>query len=74
MLVRNRSEHVLKRCLVSQQPGLQKGFWESNDSVDPDLKLALDRDFARLRDVPESDLDWHPGSDEQVLDLIHPSM
>ncbi|OJD28634.1 uncharacterized protein BKCO1_1320004 [Diplodia corticola] len=27
-----------------------------------------------LEDVPESKKDWHPGSDGQVLDLVHPSL
>lgn len=27
-----------------------------------------------LEDVPDEQKDWHPGSDQQVLDLVHPSM
>lgn len=27
-----------------------------------------------LEDVPEKEKDWHPGSDEKVLDLVHPSL
>ena len=27
-----------------------------------------------LEDVPEHAKDWHPGSDEKVLDLVHPSL
>jgi hypothetical protein len=27
-----------------------------------------------LENVPESEKDWHPGSDGQVLDLVHPSL
>lgn len=25
-----------------------------------------------LEDVPEGEKDWHPGSDNKVLDLVHP--
>lgn len=35
-----------------------------------ELKIAV----APLENVPESQRDWHPGSDEQVLDLLHPSL
>ena len=27
-----------------------------------------------LEQVPDKNKDWHPGSDEQVLDLVHPSL
>ncbi|KAI1061041.1 hypothetical protein LB507_010213 [Fusarium sp. FIESC RH6] len=34
------------------------------------LKAAV----ASLEDVPKHFRDWHPGSDEKVLDLVHPSL
>ncbi|RBR06589.1 uncharacterized protein FIESC28_10984 [Fusarium coffeatum] len=34
------------------------------------LKAAV----SSLEDVPEYCRDWHPGSDEKVLDLVHPSL
>ena len=30
--------------------------------------------MAPLENVPESERDWHPGSNGQVLDLVHPSL
>lgn len=27
-----------------------------------------------LENIPDKDKDWHPGSNEQVLDLVHPSL
>ena len=27
-----------------------------------------------LEDVPSWEKDWHPGSDQKVLDLVHPSL
>ncbi|AOA62566.1 Hypothetical protein PP7435_CHR2-1173 [Komagataella phaffii CBS 7435] len=47
------------------------------------LDRALDEDFTeslkklvyeKLEDVPEDSKDWRPGSDNQVLDLVHPSL
>ncbi|KAF8647080.1 hypothetical protein AX16_006914 [Volvariella volvacea WC 439] len=47
---------------------------KSDIAVPAALKLEL-RDAVRpLEDVPDKDKDWHPGSDEKVLDLVHPSL
>jgi hypothetical protein len=27
-----------------------------------------------LEDVPDEEKDWHPGSEDRVLDLVHPSI
>lgn len=35
---------------------------------------ALRSGVKKLEDVPENEKDWHPGSNNQVLDLVHPSM
>lgn len=48
-------------------------MWKS-DTLPNDLKRALQNAVAALEDVPAKDRDWHPGSNEQVLDLIHPSI
>ncbi|KAF5362188.1 hypothetical protein D9756_002171 [Leucocoprinus leucothites] len=46
-----------------------------SDCVIPaDLQDALRAAVARLEDVPAKQKDWHPGSDDQVLDLVHPSL
>ncbi|MBM7439343.1 hypothetical protein JOC24_002765 [Streptomyces sp. HB132] len=50
------------------------GVWHSDTLVDETLRSRL-RDAVRvLEQVPESEQDWHPGSDGQVLDLVHPSL
>ncbi|MFE0250321.1 DUF4246 domain-containing protein [Streptomyces sp. NPDC059010] len=50
------------------------GVWQSDTLVDDNLRSRL-REAARvLEQVPEAELDWHPGSDGQVLDLVHPSL
>ena len=50
------------------------GVWKSDSIVSEDLKVALKHAAAPLENIPEKDKDWHPGSNEQVLDLVHPSM
>lgn len=60
--------------LPNNQPGLQRGFWESDSLVEQPLRELLEAELSKLRNVPEEDKDWHPGSDKQVLDLVHPSM
>jgi Protein of unknown function (DUF4246) len=38
--------------------------------VQESLKMAIQT----LEDIPEAHRDYHPGSDEKVLDLVHPSL
>ncbi|KAF9126122.1 hypothetical protein BGW39_006858 [Mortierella sp. 14UC] len=38
------------------------------------LKRRLVECVKRLEDVPQVEKDWHPGSNKQVLDLVHPSL
>ncbi|KAM5469176.1 hypothetical protein MauCBS54593_004528 [Microsporum audouinii] len=46
-----------------------------SDSVIPAyLRESLRAAVARLEDVPETQKDYHPHSDNQVLDLVHPSL
>ncbi|KAI0750435.1 hypothetical protein C8Q74DRAFT_1211997 [Fomes fomentarius] len=48
--------------------------YESRSLVSPELKGELVKGVALLEDVPEDKQDWHPGSNHQVLDLVHPSL
>ena len=50
------------------------GVWKSDTIIPESLRLALLKATRPLEDVPEKEKDWHPGSDEQVLDLVHPSI
>ncbi|MFD9981460.1 DUF4246 domain-containing protein [Streptomyces massasporeus] len=50
------------------------GVWQSDTLVDDTLRARLRTAVEALEQVPEEDLDWHPGSDGQVLDLVHPSL
>ncbi|MEU8777339.1 DUF4246 domain-containing protein [Streptomyces sp. NPDC048606] len=50
------------------------GVWQSDSLVDDDLRSRLREAVQVLEEVPEAERDWHPGSDGQVLDLVHPSL
>ncbi|KAK7966271.1 uncharacterized protein PG986_000548 [Apiospora aurea] len=47
---------------------------KSDSMVPAELQQALLAAVRSLEDVPENQKDWHPGSDNQVLDLVHPSL
>ncbi|KAF8986366.1 hypothetical protein BGZ46_005551 [Entomortierella lignicola] len=50
------------------------GTRRSDGLVPQELKERLLACVEKLKDVPEHLLDWHPGSNNQVLDLVHPSL
>ncbi|MFD8150514.1 DUF4246 domain-containing protein [Streptomyces sp. NPDC059720] len=50
------------------------GVWQSDALVDDALRSRLRDAVKVLEEVPEAELDWHPGSAGQVLDLVHPSL
>ncbi|KAJ2912992.1 hypothetical protein MD484_g7417, partial [Candolleomyces efflorescens] len=47
---------------------------KSDEALPPSVKLALQEAVKSIEDVPEKLKDWHPGSDDKVLDLVHPSL
>ena len=50
------------------------GVWKSDTIISKELKSALQQAVAPLENIPEKEKDWHPNSNEQVLDLVHPSL
>ncbi|WP_406073912.1 DUF4246 domain-containing protein [Streptomyces virginiae] len=50
------------------------GVWHSDTLIDDELRNRLREAVRVLEQVPEAEQDWHPGSDGQVLDLVHPSL
>jgi hypothetical protein len=50
------------------------GAFQSDSILTPYLTAALLMGIAPLEDVPDDKRDWHPGSNGQVLDLVHPSL
>ncbi|KAF7979075.1 hypothetical protein HWV62_43573 [Athelia sp. TMB] len=47
---------------------------KSDNIVSEELRLALKSAAAPLEQIPSVYRDWHPGSNEMVLDLVHPSL
>ncbi|EKG09891.1 hypothetical protein MPH_13098 [Macrophomina phaseolina MS6] len=47
---------------------------KSDVAVPDSLRQSLMRAIRPLEEVPEHHKDWHPGSDQMVLDLVHPSL
>ncbi|MFI5544051.1 DUF4246 domain-containing protein [Streptomyces sp. NPDC051815] len=50
------------------------GVWQSDALVDDELGSRLREAVRVLEEVPDAEKDWHPGSNGQVLDLVHPSL
>lgn len=48
--------------------------WKSDTLISPQLKADLRNGAAVLEDAPEKEKDWHPNTNETVLNLIHPSL
>ena len=49
-------------------------IFKSDTVVPEDLRQSLLKAVLPLENVPEKHKDWHPGSNQQVLDLVHPSL
>lgn len=47
---------------------------KSDSIMTPDLMNALKKAVASLENIPDEHKDWHPGSNGQVLDIVHPSL
>ncbi|KAF8601412.1 hypothetical protein BDV93DRAFT_495814 [Ceratobasidium sp. AG-I] len=48
--------------------------WQSDTLIPSSLRERLIAGVSKLEDVPDSEKDWHPRSNGQVLDLVHPSL
>ncbi|KAJ2444223.1 hypothetical protein IWW46_002129, partial [Coemansia sp. RSA 2440] len=51
-----------------------ENVWMSDSLIDADITQELKRYVAVLEDVPEKDRDYHPNTNNQVVNLIHPSL
>ncbi|KIO21962.1 hypothetical protein M407DRAFT_28449 [Tulasnella calospora MUT 4182] len=56
------------------QPSCHVRVWESDELVSQDLRSRLKIAASVLENVHEEEKDWHPRSNNQVLDLVHPSL
>ncbi|KAJ5376113.1 Protein of unknown function DUF4246 [Penicillium cosmopolitanum] len=50
------------------------GVFRSDAAVPEEVRQALKDAVKPLEDVPEDQKDYHPGSDNQVINLVHPSL
>ncbi|KAG0238702.1 hypothetical protein BGW42_002568 [Actinomortierella wolfii] len=50
------------------------GTRRSDGLIPQDLKQRFLACVQKLTDIPEHEKDWHPGSNNQVLDIVHPSL
>ncbi|EGX46503.1 hypothetical protein AOL_s00109g75 [Orbilia oligospora ATCC 24927] len=48
--------------------------WRADGLVDEELRQQLIDAVAVLENVPEEKKDWHPGTNNTVLNLVHPSL
>ncbi|KAJ7499568.1 hypothetical protein FB451DRAFT_1205882 [Mycena latifolia] len=64
--------------LSDAESGIESGpfdaIWYSDRLISNEISDRLRAAVADLEDVPNELKDWHPGSDGQVLDLVHPSL
>lgn len=51
-----------------------ENVWEADNLIDNKTKGELLNNVSCLENVPKEQKDWHPGSNYQVLDLVHPSL
>ncbi|KAF8593630.1 hypothetical protein BDV93DRAFT_584336, partial [Ceratobasidium sp. AG-I] len=49
-------------------------IWQSDTLIPSSLRERLIAGVSKLENVPDSEKDWHPRSNGQVLDLVHPSL
>jgi hypothetical protein len=50
------------------------GVVKSNTAIPKELQVALSKAVFPFENVPEDEKDYHPGSDNKVVDLVHPSL
>ncbi|KAJ1663756.1 hypothetical protein IW140_004642 [Coemansia sp. RSA 1813] len=48
--------------------------WISDSLIDKDTEEEVKRYAAKLENAPDREKDWHPNSNNQVLNLVHPSL
>ncbi|KAK0215569.1 hypothetical protein IW262DRAFT_1449839 [Armillaria fumosa] len=56
------------------EPSCYRRIWQSDSLIESNLRESLISSVAPLETVPDTEKDWHPRANEQVLDLVHPSL
>ncbi|KAJ7139968.1 hypothetical protein C8R43DRAFT_1018437 [Mycena crocata] len=64
--------------IADRERGIERGcfdaIWYSDQIISNEVTQRLKLATSALENVPEAQKDWHPGSNGQVLDLVHPSL
>jgi len=55
-------------------PSPVDGVYQADGLIPQELRETLLKGVAVLENVDDAKKDWHPGSNNQVLDLVHPSL
>lgn len=71
--LRNKSQHYEQTGLVPTLDA-DASVVKSDRLVTSDLQFELRKAFNKLKLDQSASADWHPGSNDMVQDLIHPSM
>ncbi|KAB8228811.1 DUF4246 domain-containing protein [Aspergillus alliaceus] len=71
--LRDKATYFQKSQMVSVWD-CETAIVKSDTAVTSTLAASLRKNVRVLEDVPEHLKDWHPGSDQRVLDLLHPSL
>ncbi|KAJ5670593.1 uncharacterized protein N7477_005956 [Penicillium maclennaniae] len=66
-----KTDGLKKDCFISV---FDNGVVKSDCAISEDLKRQLMEGAAPFENIPEDQKDYHPGSDNQVLDLVHQSL
>ncbi|OBZ77481.1 hypothetical protein A0H81_02708 [Grifola frondosa] len=63
---------------IDHETGIQRTaidkVYQSKTLIPADLKTVFLSGVSILESVPPEEQDWHPGANDQVLDLVHPSL
>ncbi|KAK6495017.1 hypothetical protein TWF481_003045 [Arthrobotrys musiformis] len=78
----NMFDWCLEELKYKSQQAQKEGFvvaidgdvCKSDTLISEETRLEIVEAVKVLEDIPESQKDWHPGSDDLVLDLVHPSL
>ncbi|KAI0429081.1 hypothetical protein F5Y09DRAFT_311426 [Xylaria sp. FL1042] len=72
--LRGKAHHFADTGIVPTLDAAIAVVAKSDTLIPPDLTNALRKGFDRLMRDQADSLDWHPRTDEKVLNLVHPSM
>src|SRR5690606_37404345 len=50
------------------------GVWQADELIPDTVKRAFLAQVSLLEEAQRRNPDWHPGSNQQVLNLVHPSL